>query len=224
MRRSCTIGIVATLALLAGLAVAAAAGAAPALELEVQGRPLAPGAPLEASSSDFELYNEYWSLTCTQAVWGARLEVNGEGKGDSAVIDSGEFGGGQKDEAGCTSKYEFVAFWEPQETVELTFDAKGLARLAHPRWKLEPIKDIGVKGSHPAFSCVIDKKGAATAKGTFAVGSAPQQLSVSFEEHMALAPDYGRECTEAAHGHAVFMRATFAFTSEGVPVEVVRVG
>ncbi len=202
-------------------ASSASAKSEPVLELEVHGQPITAGAPIEASSSKFELANEYWTLTCTEGALMGSIAVNGQAKTDSAKITSGDFGRGQNDEAGCTSKYHFVVFLEPEGQPEMIFNVKGQLKFFNPRLKLEPLEDIGVKGGHEAFSCVILKRGPPLL-GSFALSEAPQPLTVSFDYKMGLGPDYGKECAKAK-GHAVMLKATFNFSSEGSPIEVVRV-
>jgi hypothetical protein len=220
-----TIKLVRALAAVCAFAAAGAASssakAASVLELKVHGHPLAAGAPIEASSSRFELANEYWTLTCTQGALIGSISVNGQSKTDSAGISEGDFGGGEDDEADCSSKYDFVVFWEPEEPPEMIFNVKGELKFFNPRWKLEPLKDIGIKGGHEAFSCIIFKRGPPLL-GSLPLSETPQPLIVSLDYKMGLGPNYGKECARA-QGHAVFINATFAFTSRGSPIEVTRV-
>lgn len=205
----------------AAAASSASAKTEPVLELEVHGQPLAPGAPIEASSSKFKLANEYWTLNCSEGALTGSLSVNGQSKTDAAGVSGGDFGGGQRDEAGCSSKYHFVVFWEPEEQPEMIFNVKGQLKFFHPRLKLEPLEDIGKKGGHEAFSCIILKRGPPLL-GTFPLSEAPQLLTASFDYKMGLGPDYGQECAKAK-GHAVYINAEFTFTSEGAPIEVLKV-
>lgn len=188
------------------------------LELRAGGQALAAGAPLQASATTFKLYTESWSLECSQALLTGELSLNGSTT-DAAAIADGEFGGDTRNEAGCSSTYEFVAYWEPQAPVELQLSKSGAAKLSNPRWRLVPLEDVGLKGHEPV-SCVIDRL-RKPLPGTFKVSGNPRPLTVTFAYNMHLGADHGPDCGNPPH-EVVDIDAVFNFTSEGVPVEVLR--
>lgn len=213
--------VVLALGALAGSS-ASAKSSKPTVELEANGLPLAPGAPFVAYSSNFTVSNKAWNVQCSETILTGTIEENGQPSGNAAPVVKASFAGGdQKDEELCKSKFDFVVSYIPEQTSQFTFSAKGDAELTTPRFKLEPVEDLEKKGGHEAYSCVVEKK-KADLKGPFPLSEAAQPLVVTFtEESMKMAPNAGSECGRGPGKNPV-LSATFTFTSEGSPIEVVR--
>jgi len=193
------------------------ASAATVLRLEVNGNVLPAGAPIVASSTNTTVSNAFWTLACSEGSLTGVVGQNNRPKNDFILITSGQFAGGGN-EGLCSSAFDFVTAWVPQNPPEFILDKKGGAQLRFPGFKMTPLEDIEKPpGQHEA--CTALSNGI---KGAFPLSNSLQQLVVSYTNvKMHLAADHGAECGSRA-GHSPFMSATFTFTSEGQEVEVVN--
>ena len=192
------------------------ASGATSLRLQVGGTVLPAGAPIVASSNNVTLANAFWTLACSEGALTGTIGRNNRPKNDFISIAGGQFGGGGN-EGRCSSPFEFVTAWVPQNPPEFILDNKGGAQLRFPGFKMTPLEDIEKPpGHHEACTALSN-----AIKGAFALSSTLQPLVVSFTNvKMHLGANHGAECGSKT-GHNPFFSATFTFTSEGLGVDVV---
>jgi hypothetical protein len=206
------------LALVALAPVASASGGIKAVRLQVEGTPLAVGAPIAASSSNLSIANAYWSFACTETTLSGTVGANNLAKNDFLPITEGLFAGGGN-EGRCASTFDFVSTWQPapMQPPELQLNRKAEALLRFPRVRLIPEADINNPAGQKE-ACTVSSNGF---KGSFGLSETPQPLTVTFTNAKThIEGGHGAEC---GHGknHSPFLSGTFTFTSGGLPVEVV---
>ncbi|HUH80706.1 MAG TPA: hypothetical protein VLZ06_05205 [Solirubrobacteraceae bacterium] len=203
-------------ALAAVAACTGIASGATSLRLQVGGTLLPAGAPIVASSTNTTVANAFWALTCTEGTLTGTLGQNNRPKNDFISITAGQFAGGGN-EGLCSSTFEFVTAWMPQNPPEFILEKKGNADLRFPGLRMTPLEDIEKPRGHHE-SCVALSN---AVKGTFPLSATPQPLTVTFTNvKMRLGANHGAECG-SKKGHSPMMSATFSFTSEGQGVDVV---
>lgn len=187
------------------------------LTLEVEGQPLSPGAPLEATSSTFELENDAFDVHCTESSLVMGLKTNERTKMIAATVHTATFrGGGTIDPEACEPAPEWVLTWE-RSAATLDFFIRGEANLKGAKLKMIPRENVGTRHEP---GCHMSSK---NLKVRFPIGETPQPLVFQFASRFRMEYQQGVMCTgeNAGYEREPYMYGEFAFSSEGHPVEVV---
>jgi len=188
------------------------------LTLEVEGQPLSPGAPLEATSSTFELENDAFDVHCTESSLVMTLKTNQRPNTIAAKVHAATFrGGGTIDPEACEPAPEWVLTWE-KTSATLDFFIRGEANLKGAKLKMIPRENVGTRHEP---GCHLSSK---NLKVRFAIGETPQPLVFDFASRFRMEYQQGPICTGENSGfeREPYMYGEFAFTSEGRPVEVLK--
>lgn len=210
----------AAVVLATSLAVVPGAGAkkpSQPLTLEAEGQPLLPGAPLEATSSTFELENDVFDVHCTESSLVMTLKSNQRSNTIAATVHAATFrGGGTTDPEACEPAPEWVLTWE-KKSATLDFFIRGEANLKGAKLKMIPRENVGTRHEP---GCHLSSK---NLKVRFDIAETPQPLVFEFASRFKMEFEQGPICRSENGGfeNEPYMYGEFVFTSEGRPVEVV---
>ncbi len=212
--RTCTAVVVAVMAL-AATGAGSALATPKTLTLEANGEPLAPGAQIDVSSSNFLVHTESGDGTCQDTSFGGLL-ANSEPKIDTMEISEAVFAGEPANEGKCTSTLP-----KPLREVNVTATSTSLpwtfilTNKGQLTIKSEVVLRIEPPNppQHPPATCILRTSG--FRNGSFPTNGDP--LSVTFTNVKAVkGANSGAECRT----HPV-ISMTLAFTSGGQPVTAI---
>ncbi len=198
---------------LAGVTAGSALATPKSLTLEAGGIPLAPGAPIAVSSSNFLIRTEAGSVTCQDTNFAGKLGTNGETKSDTMELTEAVFAG-EEPEGRCVSTIA-----EPLNEVTVTTTSLPWTVTLTPKGQLTILTKVILRVSplhppyHPPETCVITTS--SFRNGSFPTNGEP--LNVTFT---AIKTQKGGDSGAECRTHPV-ISATFDFTSGGQPVTAV---
>lgn len=190
------------------------------LTLEVHGVPLPDKAPFEATATNFELQDNAFDVSCQRSVLTGTIASNGEEHKDIAYVDGVSFEGGDPlDEELCSSREEFRVQWKPLNPPYLEFFYAGRAELRYGKIQLTTPRYE--ERHEQAQQCELLGPGKPSyITGYFAVGETPQPFVVGFQNpKLKLKRPAVPLCARKSET-SVELTASYTFTSEGAPVEV----